>query len=77
MDNEKMIEILDRIELFIKKDSLDLAKDMTKLEIENLKGITEQRCKNTKYYFYDWYCQYCSNLNCNSNKNNYFNKGKN
>ena len=70
MDNEKMIKILDRIKLFIEQDSLDLAKVMTKLEIGNLKGITEQRCKNTKYYYYDWYCKYCSNLNCNSNKNN-------
>ena len=70
MDNEKIIKILDRIELFIKQDSLDLAKGITKLEIENLKGITEQRCQNTKYYYYDWYCQYCSNFNCNSNKNN-------
>ena len=58
MDNEKMIKILKRIELFIEQDSLDLAKNMTKLEIENLKGITEQRCKNTKYYFYD----FCSPL---------------
>lgn len=69
MDNEKMIKILKRIELFIEQDSLDLAKNMTKLEIENLKGITEQRCKDTKYYYYDWYCQHCSNFNCNSNKN--------
>lgn len=69
MDNEKMIKILDRIELFIKQDSLDLAKDMTKLEIENLKGITEQRCKNTKYYYYDWNCKYCENFNCSSNNN--------
>ena len=37
MDNEKIIKILDRIELFIKQDSLDLAKGITKLEIENLK----------------------------------------
>ena len=37
MDNEKMIKILKRIELFIEQDSLDLAKNMTKLEIENLK----------------------------------------
>ena len=37
MDNEKMIKILDRIELLIKQDSLDLAKGITKLEIENLK----------------------------------------
>ena len=69
MDNEKMIKILKRIELFIEQDSLDLAKNMTKLEIENLKGIIEQRCKDTKYYYYDWYCQHCSNFNCNSNKN--------
>ena len=69
MDNEKMMKILDRIELLIEQDSLDLAKGITKLEIENLKGITEQRCKNTKYYFYDFYCKYCHNLNCNSNQN--------
>lgn len=69
MNNEKMINILKRIELFIKQDSLDLAKDMTQLEIENLKEITEHRCKNTKYYFYDFYCKYCHNLNCNSNQN--------
>ena len=69
MDNEKMIKILKRIELFIEQDSLDLAKDMTKLEIENLMGTTEKRCKNTKYYFYDFYCKYCNNLNCHSNQN--------
>lgn len=69
MDNEKMIKILERIKLFIEQDSLDLAKDMTRLEIENLMGITEQRCKNTKYYFYDFYCKYCNNLNCHNNQN--------
>lgn len=69
MDNEKMIKLLDNIEVLIKQDSLDLAKEMTKLEIENLKGITEKICKDTKYYYYDWYCQHCSNFNCNSNKN--------
>lgn len=69
MDNEKVIKILKRIELFIEQDSLDLAKDMTRLEIENLMRITEQRCKNTKYYFYDFYCKYCHNMNCNSNQN--------
>ena len=50
-----MIKILKRSELFIERDLLDLAKDLTKLEIENLMGITEERCKNTKYYFY---CKY-------------------
>lgn len=69
MDNEKMIKILKRIELLIEQDSLDLAKSMTNLEIENIMGITEQRCKSTKYYFYDFYCKYCNNLNCHSNQN--------
>lgn len=64
----EMLKILNRIKVCIERDSLDIAKDLTKLEIENLKGITEQRCKNTKYYYYGWYCQYCSNLTCGSNR---------
>ena len=69
MDNVKMFEILYRIKICIKRDSLDIAKDLIKIEIENLKGITEQRCKNTKYYYYDWNCKYCENFNCSSNNN--------
>ena len=69
MDNVKMFEILNRIKMCIKRDSLDIAKDLIKIEIENLKGITEQRCKNTKYYYYDWNCKYCENFNCSSNNN--------
>ena len=69
MDNVKMLEILNRIKVCIERDSLDIAKDLTELEIENLKGITEQRCKNTKYYYYDWNCKYCENFNCSSNNN--------
>lgn len=69
MEELKMLEILKRIEVSIKMDSLDVAKKLIKLEIENLKGITEEKCKNTRYYFYDSYCKYCSNYNCRSNKN--------
>ena len=68
MEEEKMLELLNRIKICIERGSLDIARDLIELEIENLKGITEQRCKNTKYYYYDWNCQYCSNLNCNQNK---------
>ena len=39
------------------------------LEINNLKGTSEAKCKNTKYYYYDYYCKYCDNLKCSSNKN--------
>ena len=68
MEESKILEILNRIKVCVKSDSLNVAKELIKIEIENLKGITEQRCKNTKYYFYDT-CKYCSNYNCNSNKN--------
>lgn len=68
MENLEMLKILQRIKLFLKTDSIDLARETVQLELENLKGITEKRCKNTKYYFYDWYCKYCDNKNCASNK---------
>lgn len=68
MENLEMLEIIQKIKLFLNTDSLDLARDTVRLELDNLKGITEKRCKNTKYYFYDWYCKYCDNKNCASNK---------
>lgn len=69
MENLEMLKILRKIKLFLNKDSIDLARDLAQLELDNLKGITQERCKNKKYNFYDWYCVYCSNLNCESNKN--------
>ena len=60
--------LLNRIKICIERDSLDIAKDLIELEIENLKGFTEQKCKNTKYYYYDWAREYCNNMNCNQNK---------
>lgn len=68
MNDKKVLDILNKIHICLKNNSIDNARYFIKLEIENLKGITEQKCKNTKYYFYDYYCQYCNNLNCNSNK---------
>ena len=68
MENLEMLKILQKIKLFLNKDSIDLARDLAQLELDNLKGVTQERCKNTDYYFYDWYCVYCSNLNCRSNK---------
>lgn len=68
MEESTMLQLLDRIKICIERGSLDIAKDLIELEIKNLKGVTEQRCKNTKYYYYDWNCKYCSNLNCNQNK---------
>lgn len=68
MERLKMLELLNKIKICIERGSLDITKDLIELEIENLKNNTQQKCKNTKYYYYDWACQYCSNLNCNQNK---------
>lgn len=69
MENVVMLDILKRIKMFLLDDELVLARELVELELNNLKGITEQRCKDSKYYFYDSYCKYCENLNCGSNKN--------
>ena len=68
MERLKMVEILNQIEACIERNSLDIAKDLIQLEIENLKGITQKNCSNTRYYFYDSACKYCLNMNCESNK---------
>ena len=68
MKKLKMLEILNQIEVCIKHNSLDIAKDLIQLEVENLKGITQKNCSNTRYYFYDGTCKYCQNVNCKNNK---------
>ena len=68
MKRLKMLEILNQIEVCIERGSLDITKDLIQLEIENLKGITQKNCSNTRYYFYDWACKHCQNVNCESNK---------
>lgn len=70
MENVIMLDILKRIKMFLLEDKIDLARELAELELDNIKGLTEERCKNTKYYFYNSYCKYCSNLNCPSNSNN-------
>ena len=68
MEETTFLEILKGIENCLERYSIDIANDLINLELDNLKGITEHKCQNTKYYFGS-YCKYCSNLNCNSNKN--------
>lgn len=71
MENEKMIAVLNRIKNCIERGSLDIVKEYVKLEIDNLSGATEERCQNTRYYFYNNFCKYCDNENCQSNINQY------
>lgn len=66
---DKCLEILNRINLLLSKGDLYEARIYTNIEIENLKGITEQTCKNRNEGFLDEYCKKCSNYNCNINKN--------
>lgn len=69
MDENELLKVLERIKQLLKNDSLIEAEEYIDLEIENLKGITEQKCKNTMYYFSDFYCKCCENLNCSNNQN--------
>lgn len=69
MQNEKMLEILYRIQVCLEMDSLDIAREYTRLELENLREITESKCKNSRYYCEDWYCSDCHNLNCTGKLN--------
>ena len=66
MQNEQMLEILERIKVCLDRDSLDIAKDYINLEINNLRG-KKLKCQNTKYSWNN-YCEKCRNLNCNRNK---------
>lgn len=71
MEKTQVLELLERIKVCLDKN-VDIAKDLVELEIDNLKGETEKRCKNTRYYFANSGCKDCSNLNCKSNKKNTF-----
>ena len=70
MSETKMLEILERIRVCIYRNDLYVVKKYVQLEIENLTGATEYNCKNTKYYFYPAYCEYCSNDNCSKKLEN-------
>lgn len=72
MEETKMIKILDILRNLLRADNIYEAREYVKIELENLTGVTEEKCKNTKYYFYDCFCKYCSNTNCSSNKNKNF-----
>lgn len=69
MEETKMLEILNRIKVCIERDSLMIAKDLVRLEINNLKGITEKNKKDTKYYCHGWACKYCNNSDCKAKQN--------
>lgn len=62
-----MLEILDKIEWLIVRNRFIEARRIVKQELENLNGITEQKCKRLKIN--QGYCRICRNRNCNLNEN--------
>lgn len=61
-----MLEILDKIEWLIVRNRFIEARRIVKQELENLNGITEQKCKRLKIN--RGYCRICKNINCKLNK---------
>lgn len=65
-----LLEILERIKLFLDRKELYEAKLYIMLELGNFKDTTPYTCKNTIYDNYDYFCKSCSNYNCSQNKKN-------
>ena len=69
MEEEQMLDVLYAIKRFLEKDEISYAKDYIDIQLNNIKGLTPERCKDTIYHFYQSYCKYCSNENCPDNQN--------
>lgn len=64
MKETVMLNILDKLEWLIVRNRTFEAKKVLRIELDNLKGITEQKCKLIKVR--KDYCKYCWNYNCNN-----------
>lgn len=64
---KKMMDIIRKLDIMIEKNRLYEAKRYFFIELENAKGITEQKCKKKKLR--KDICEHCKNLNCNLNRN--------
>lgn len=67
MNESTMLSLLVKIENLVNKNRFVEAIRLTEREIENLKCITEQKCK--RYKINKGYCRICTNTNCNLNTN--------
>lgn len=62
----RISEIVRTINLLIDKNRLYEAKKYMDIQLENIKGITEQKCFRRK--FRKDYCEHCVNQFCNLNR---------
>lgn len=69
MENIRFLKVINRIKSCLLNNDSYIAKEYLELEVENLRGQTEKKCEN-KRYFGKNYCNYCLNMNCDGNKNN-------
>lgn len=65
MEEKVMISLLDRFISYADGNRLVEAKRLAEQEINNVKGITEQKCKKRKLLINA--CSHCTNANCNLN----------
>ena len=63
MNETDMLIILERIIWLMEKNRFVEARRLVEREVENLQGITEQKCKRKQVN--KGYCKICENLNCN------------
>ncbi len=68
MNETDMLIILERVIWLIDRNRFLEARRLIKQELNNLKGITEQKCKDKNIN--ESNCSVCENLNCNENKSN-------
>ena len=69
MEENIMFKLLDKFEWLLVRNRSFEAKRLIKQELENIKNITEQKCKKIKLR--KDYCLICKNYNCKKNKNSY------
>lgn len=67
MKKAEVINILERIRSLLYNNAQFEAKEYTSLEINNLKGIIPEECRDTLYHYY--FCDKCRIINCPKNEN--------
>lgn len=74
MEEQTMLRILDKFIWYANRNRLFEAKRYVQQELDNIKGITEVKCKRRKIN--KLYCNTCKNCNCNLNENPEYKENK-
>ena len=74
MEEQTMLRILDKFIWYSNRNRLFEAKRYVQQELDNIKGITETKCKRRKIN--KLYCNTCKNCNCKLNANPEYKENK-